>query len=168
MALTNSSAQLAISAALNQSLNLGVVGSAVSEGLTFPATNTTFGVGNGTSNFNNGFCQQQVIANGTPLVYNLSSSPSVTQIDGTTMPALNDIVAFAVKNVSGNGTITIGGGTDPITTMFTGNVTLPPGASVCILNPAASGFAITATSADRITLTNSAGNNTCAILALGH
>jgi hypothetical protein len=169
MALTNSSAQLAISGNLNQTITAT---GPLPNTINFTGVNQSFSIGNGTGKFNNGYCNNRTVASGTPDVINLSSTPNLPQIDGSTLPALSDIVGLAITYVSstGNGTLEIGAGTDPVTTIWgNGTLNILPGGSVSFMaSGGTTGYAITATTADRITVNSSTGNITYCIEILGH
>ena len=87
-----------------------------------------------------------------------------------TAVALTAGKALFIQNLSTTNTITIGAGTDPITTLLnsTGTLTLNPGAWVLIGDPTAAGWGITASTACNFNIAGTNGQQyEAAILGLG-
>lgn len=100
---------------------------------------------------------------------NLGSGGGLTDSYGTPV-ALTAGKAVFFQNLSTTNTITIGGGTNPISTLLnsTGTLTLNPGAFVVIADPSAAGWAITATTACDFNVAGTSGQQyQFAVLGLG-
>lgn len=150
-------------------------------------SNTPLDVGNSSYNFNEVF--SKIFTNG-----NTSGKANVVWTDKRTIAfGANDDIDFAgvltdiygaslaftsiktliIKaNDDNANALTLGGDTSAnVSTIFgsdTDTITLPAGACICLLNPA-NGYAVTATTADKIRLTNPGGSGSIGyeIIAIG-
>lgn len=106
------------------------------------------------------------VVSGTPDVLNLTAT--LIQPDGTTA-TFTDLVVVAISCPTSNTDyITLGGGTDPVAYFATNQVVIYPGSTFSFVYPVANALAITASTADRLTVTSHSGTQTYNILLVGH
>lgn len=122
--------------------------------------------GSGAAQFAHCYITSASIVSGSPLVIDVTGS--LVEPDGTTF-VVTDIVAILVKN---NGTtgqiITMGGGSNPVVSFVSANAIIPPGATMIFFNPAASGYAVNASTAHTLQFANASGTAVVDIAILGH
>ncbi len=121
-----------------------------------PTPSVTFANGSG-ANQANQLYQATRTFSGTTDTLQVSSAGSLKDSYGTAV-ALVRIKAVYVQN-TGTSSITIGGGSSPVTTLLnsTGTVTLPAGGFAVFVTPDATGWTVTASTADTITVTGTSG-----------
>lgn len=128
------------------------------------ATQLTSGAG--ANQFAHLYVVSASIASGTPLVIDVTGS--LVEPDGTTF-VITDIIGVAVKN---NGTsaqlITIGGGSNPVVSIWSANLLIPGGVTVLIFNPNASAYAVNASTAHTMQFSCASGTAVVDIAILGH
>lgn len=112
------------------------------------------------------------VPNGSPVTLNLNT---LTQPDGSTFTPLDILfIGFINTSVTTGQDVTIGGGSNPIVSAFSGNIVLPagsadnPGTPVCIGNSNATGYAINLSTACNFRLSSAAGTPDVAYLLFGH
>lgn len=129
-----------------------------------PAITFTNGTGAGQVS---GLYQSSQTFSGTTASLNFGSGGGLTDSYGTAV-SWTKLKAVYVNN-TGTSAITIGGGTNPITTMLnsTGTLTLPAGAWTVIATPDAAGWAITASTACNLNFTGTSGQ-TFQVVAAGN
>jgi hypothetical protein len=97
---------------------------------------------------------------------NFGSGGGLVDSYGTAV-ALTAVKALYINN-TGTSPITVGAGTNPITTLLnsTGTMTIPPGAYVCLATPDPAGWAVTASTACNLNFAGTSGQ-TYQIAVLG-
>jgi hypothetical protein len=123
--------------------------------------------GSGASQFNNLFAKSgRSIVSGTPDAWNLTSG-ALTNPDGTTA-TFADIVLLLVQTPATNTDyIALGGGTNPVVSMSTGTIKLPPNSVVCWSNLAASAYAV-GSGANQLNFAANGGTQSYSFAVLGH
>jgi hypothetical protein len=103
------------------------------------------------------------VPSGSPVSLVLGNA-SLTQPDGSTA-TFTDVVFLAIKN-NGAAVLTVGGGTNAMTSI--GTITVAAGATAIVACPTATGYALTASTADVIKFTSASGTLAVDVMIAGH
>lgn len=134
--------------------------------LNVAATQLTAGA-SGALKYNVAWAISATTSGTTPIVYDFAGG-SLLQPDGNTTTTFADFILFCIQCPSTNTDyISVGAGSNPVV-WFTNAVKVYPGMTIILALPVATGLVITATSADKVTVTSHGGNQTFTILAAGH
>lgn len=126
---------------------------------------TQLAAGSGAGKYNVAFSVATTTSGTTPIAYDLIGA--LVGPDGAAA-VFADIVLFCISAPSTNtDTLLVGAGTAPVV-YFTNALTLYPGGSIIIAVPTATGIPLTATTADKITITSSSGSQSFSLLIAGH
>lgn len=136
--------------------------------LTYPGVNLQYTGGNGAGQFNNIYAASLSVTNGTPLLLDLNGG-TLKNPDQSVIAA-TDILGLVVVHKSVAGNLTLGGGSNDISTIWGASGTeiiLPGGFSAkgCSL---ATGFVVTPSTAHILQIVASAGTINFDIAIIGH
>ena len=140
--------------------------------------NYTSNVAIGSVSHTLGYVQNLLIANGTGAgqadqvfanTYTVTSSGTqVLNLTSTILDAFGNALTFAtIKGIivaasaTNTNNVLVGAGTDPVINYLAGTtpqIVVRPGGFLCLMTADATGYAVTTSTADRLTLTNSAGS----------
>lgn len=132
-------------------------------------TALTLSAGSGAAQANSIYASPSTltVSTGTPTVVDLAS---VTDPDGTSI-TWSDILAIAIVNLSTTAgqDITVGGGTNPVVSLFTGNLIIKSGGFAIIACAQATGYAFNSSTAHTLEFQVSAGTSVpFGIIVIGH
>lgn len=122
-------------------------------------TSWTIGDGTGANQGNRTWHARRTIPGGGN--DDLDLAGGLTDVQTGAAVTFISIISIIVSNRSSTNTITIGGGTNAVSTMLgaTSALTLRPGGAVAIHAPDATGYAITAATADILRIAGTAGQS---------
>lgn len=170
--MPSTGASLSVGLQVNNNLALGNVGGNVSFNAQLVQALSSLTKGSGANQFNAAYLADRTVSNGTPDTIDLNAG-TIKEPDGVTAVSLTDIILLAILNRSTTAgqNLQVGGGTNDITTILgaSGVITIFPGGLLLLTNPNASGYGITASTADILDINVAAGTSVpYSIAILGH
>lgn len=161
-------AQTSLANIANYFANYGGLGNPVTIPLNFGQGQYFTGPGNGALQANNIAGNTVLVTSGTPTVIDITA---VVQPDGTAT-AFTDLLVVGFFNHGDPGageTLTIGGGTNPVVSIFSANLILLGATPFLVSCPNATGYAINTSTAKAFTLNVASGTNVKVdYLLIGH